>query len=269
MVRVLLVGTSGFIGAAYRLAAVGRGDGVVDLHYGADFGAVDFSGFDAVVNAACDPRYRVSAYDEALDVDLRLARALAASGAPATYYMLSSRKVYGAHAPFPATETAPIAPTDVYGVNKALTEAALSALPLAGLAVLRIANVYGDEVGRGSFFGAASRTLVQEGFVRLDISPFTRRDFIHVDDFACVLAELTAKKFTGVVNLGSGSSVELGRVALWLIEGFGSGRLICDSWEERDAFLLDSQKLKAWTSAHVGDVRSRCLEIGRNLKCKA
>ena len=36
-----------------------------------------------------------------------------------------------------------------------------------------------------------------------------------------------------------------GRLALWLIEGYGRGRLIIDSPDERDSFVLDTRNLKA------------------------
>ena len=49
----------------------------------------------------------------------------------------------------------------------------------------------------------------------------------------------------GVLNLGSGVALPVGRLALWLIEGFGRGRLVVESPEERDSFVLDTRNLKA------------------------
>ena len=267
MASILLVGATSFIGGGFRQAA-GNDHDVTVVGHGADFAALDFRRFDTVVNTAYDPRNRTGVYDPEADIDLRIARAIARSGATCRYVLLSSRKVYGEFAPFPAGERAPIAPTDAYGTNKAITERAVRDVLGNRVAILRIANVFGDELGRRSFFGIACGSLRAEGFVRLDISPFTRRDFIHLDDLCLALVDIVASEFIGVLNVGSGEAVELGRIGLWLIEGYGSGRLICDEWRERDDFLLDNERLRNITRAGIGDVRSRCIEIGRKLKCE-
>ena len=39
----------------------------------------------------------------------------------------------------------------------------------------------------------------------------------------------------GILNVGSGVALPIGRLALWLIEGYGRGRLTIDSPDERDS----------------------------------
>ena len=79
--------------------------------------------FSSVLNMAYDPRYFRVPYDAALDFDLQVAKRVAGKGPQ--FFMMSSRKVYGATAPFPTSESAPVEPTDQYGRNKAMTEQAV------------------------------------------------------------------------------------------------------------------------------------------------
>jgi hypothetical protein len=52
---------------------------------------------------------------------------------------------------------------------------------------------------------------------------------------------------------------------LWLLEGFGRGRLVCESWEERDAFVLDVDRSRKLTGfgCTLADLEHACLVIGR------
>jgi hypothetical protein len=82
-------------------------------------------------------------------------------------------------------------------------------------------------------------TLAAEGEIRFDMSPFTRRDFVPAEVAGRAVAALLRAPPGGIVNIGSGVALECGRLALWLIEGRGAGRLVCASPDERDTFALD------------------------------
>ena len=43
----------------------------------------------------------------------------------------------------------------------------------------------------------------------------------------------------GVLNVGSGIALPTGRLALWVLEGYGRGELVIESPREHDAFVLD------------------------------
>ena len=56
---------------------------------------------------------------------------------------------------------------------------------------------------------------------------------------------------------------------LWLIEGYGRGRLIIESPDERDSFVLDPRNLKALlggAGCSQDDLRERCVALGRQLR---
>jgi UDP-glucose 4-epimerase len=164
-------------------------------------------------------------------------------------------------------EDDPTGPTDRYGEQKlAIEEALLAILGDRLLTRLRLSNVFGHEPGRPTFMGRMLTTLAAEGEIRFDMSPFTRRDFVPAEVAGRAIAELLRAPPGGVVNIGSGVALECGRVALWLIEGRGAGRLVCASPDERDAFTLDVGRMRDLTGVVVDEpaIRAACLAVGRD-----
>ena len=263
LLNILLVGHASFLARA--LSATPQ-DGIELAgcpHH--QFHELDMSRFDIVANFAIAPRYRTEAYDEAHDVDLAVARLAAAAGR--AFVMLSSRKVYGPDAPFPAPENAPLAPADTYGRNKARTEVVLQELMRERLTILRLSNIFGLETGRSTFFGIALKSLHDTNRIVLDTSPAVRRDFLPVEDFCRGFHRVLKQRLTGTFNMGAGTATALGDIAASLIEGFGHGDLVVTSPEERDSFLLDSKALVRQIGPYCTpeEILRRCVEIGKKL----
>jgi UDP-glucose 4-epimerase len=239
---------------------------VSGVAHDADLSRIDFDAYAGVACFAYDERLRNGPYDEALDFERAVARAINRSHAH--FIMLSTRRVYGTSAPFPASEDAPVAPDDNYGRNKLRTEAAIEDMLDGRHTILRLANIFGFEVGRRTFFGIALKSLREGGRVTLDISPTVRRDFLPVGDFARVFYRVAALRPQGVFNLGSGQATAVGDVASWLIEGYGSGSIAVSAPRLHDAFLLDSQRLLQRIGAYGAtiDIRAQCLALGQRLR---
>jgi dTDP-4-dehydrorhamnose reductase/UDP-glucose 4-epimerase len=229
-------------------------------------------GIGCAVNFALDPAFRRDPWSPDIDADLRLAERIAGRGIHQV--LLSSRMVYApsdpARAGRPLSESDPAAPANVYGRNKLATEQALGALLGADLTVLRVANVIGWErqVGRTSFMTAMLHTLATDGRITLDVSPFVVRDFLPFENFARCLGAVAGTRPPGVFNLGSGVGVPVGRIALWLMEGYGSGELRVTSPVERDDFVLDIARMRALcppgvTEASLADY---CRKLGNRLR---
>ena len=71
-----------------------------------------------------------------------------------------------------------------------------------------------------------------------------------------------------MLNVGSGIGLPTGRLALWILEGYGRGELVIASTEEKDAFVLDIARLAAPVrpALHASAaLRDACLAIGRRL----
>jgi dTDP-4-dehydrorhamnose reductase/UDP-glucose 4-epimerase len=224
-------------------------------------------GVDRVICFARHPLLGQEDYrSETMDPDRRLAERIAERDV--AYVMVSSRKVYAPRAG-PLAETDPTAPTDLYGRHKLAAEEALRARLGPRLTILRLANVFGDEraPGRRTFFALTLHALACEGRIRFDMSPFVERDFLPVEACARLLAAIAATPPGGILNVGSGIALATGRLALWVLEGYGGGELVIGSTEEKDPFVLDVTRISeryGQPCTHE-DLRATCLELGRRI----
>ena len=263
--RVLIVGHNSFLAGhllqvlpAAEVRAVGHAEierpGLLD-------------GIGCVISFARHPLLGSERYEPAtMDPDLRLAERLGARDI--AYLMLSTRKVY-APASVPLAEDAPIGPLDAYGRQKLAAEEQLRARLGERLTILRLANIFGYErqPGRRTFLSISLDRLQSEGRIRFDMSPFVARDFLPVEHCARLLARIAAAPPGGVLNLGSGIGLPTGRLALWVIEGYGRGELVIDAPEEKDPFVLEVGRLTSLYGppCSYDDLRESCLAIGRRL----
>ena len=225
-------------------------------------------GIGKVINAARHPGSSQSDYDmEALDPDVRLARRI--GDRDIEMIMLSSRKVY-APSDQPLKETSATGPIDTYGANKLRAEERLRDLLEERLTILRLANIFGDErvPGRRSFLAMLLNRLSEQNQIRYDMSPFVERDFLPVETLAGLLSSITREPPGGVMNVGSGVALPTGKLALWIMEGFGGGELLISSHEEKDRFVLDVEKLEGryGPSCNLDDLKRRCLDLGQSLR---
>lgn len=266
--KVVVVGAGSLIAGALRARPETAGWRFLS-HRDALLDTAWLDGLDLLINCAFDPKLKHGPYDPRHDVDLQLAAALRRQGR-ARQIMLSSRMAYGPVGP-QLIEHAQPAPDRPYGQAKWATEQALAAALGDRLTVLRLANVFGDELrpGRQNFFAMALRSLRDSGRIVLDMSPFVERDFIPVEDVAAGLLAVAAAPRPGLYNLGAGHGTPTGRIAQWLIEGHGSGQLLCSELREFDAFWLDMRRSEAAFGLGplpVERIRQRCLLLGAALR---
>ncbi len=121
--------------------------------------------------------------------------------------------------------------------------------------VVRISNIYGpSKLVRPDLVP----TLIQNILSPNEVSVWSKkpvRDFLFLDDAAEAIIQLMETDYTGVVNLGSGASVSIGRIAE-ILEGI-SGKHVNDL--ERDVsgpmnFQCDNSlvnKLTGWAPKHT------------------
>lgn len=267
---IAVVGAGSFIAGALR-ARPDTADWRFVGHAAALSDEAWLDGVDTVLNCAFDPRLRAGPYDPALDVDRRLAQRLASHPA-VRYVMTGSRLAYGPAGPAARlVESAEPRPDRPYGIAKLAAERAVRDRLGDRATVLRIGNVFGLETGpgRASFFGVALRTLRESARIVLDVSPFVERDFIPVEDLAERLVAIAGAPRPGVFNLGSGTPIAIGRIALWLIEGYGAGALCVTDPHERDAFALDLEATRRAFGVQpvpAERIRAACIDVGRRLR---
>lgn len=264
--RWLLVGKNSFI-ARHLLKALPQNRMIARSH--GDLDAPDLlDGIDVVINCARHPGSSRDDYDiEQLDPDLALARCIGERDIK--MIMLSTRKVY-APSEQPLDENAPLGPSDAYGRNKLRAEQDVRKALGERLTILRLANIFGDEriAGRRSFLAMSLNRLAEQQQIRYDMSPFVERDFLPVDILAGLLARIVREPPGGIMNIGSGIALPTGRIALWIMEGYGGGDLLIDSYLEKDRFVLDISRLREryGTPCSMDDLKQRCLDLGLHLR---
>lgn len=258
---ILIVGKHSYLAKEFLAAnhslpirAIGH-EGISDL--------ANFDDVDCIVNFAFAPQLHSKAYDPALDIDTKLAIQAAARGIH--YVMLSSRKVYPANLEWNAEESATVTGIDEYGRNKVRIEENLRDMLGARLTILRPGNVFGYEIihGRPRFGAYLLNQLATSGSIHLSLSPFIRRDIVPVDFFCEVLGQVIQTRPSGIFNVGTGDAVEIGRIALWLLDGFGSGVLVVDGHEEVDQFQLNCTRQSTVLGMSCG--RERLAEFTKGL----
>jgi UDP-glucose 4-epimerase len=259
-----VVGRHSFL-AQHTMAALNPAETLATSHTEID--RPDFlDGIGCIVNFARHPMAASDACPLDETPDLRLARRIGKRDI--AYVMLSSRKVY-AQGEGPLPETAATGPSDAYGRNKLAVEDALRDLLGERLTVLRLANIFGYErtPGRTTFVSLSLDRLARDGRIHYAMSPFVERDFLPVSAFAQVLARLVEAPPGGILNVGSGIGLPTGRLALWILEGFGRGALVIESIEEKDPFVLDVGRLTSLYGrpCSLADLRDSCLAIGSHL----
>lgn len=263
---VLVVGKNSFI--AGHLLKVLPKDGVRAVSHDALSRPDLLDGVGTVINAARHPASGQADYDlETLDPDLHLARRIGERDID--MIMLSSRKVY-APSDQPLAETSPTSPIDAYGANKLRAEQYVARILGERLTILRLANIFGDEriPGRRSFLAMLLNRLGEQNQIRYDMSPFVERDFLPVEMVAMLLARIVREPPGGIMNIGSGLALPTGRLALWIMEGFGGGELLIDCPKEKDRFVLDIGKLEArfGKPCSLDDLKQRCLALGKAVR---
>jgi UDP-glucose 4-epimerase len=267
---IAVVGGSSFIGQALQALPQTAGWRFIDRHAALESDAW-LEGVACLLNCAFDSGLKAEPYSPERDVDLQLANRLQRHPR-VRYLMLSSRMVYG-----PASndgclhEALQPQPLNLYGRAKWTCEQALRALLGDRLTVLRLSNVCGYELvsGRRSFFAMAMASLRDQGRIVLDMSPFVERDFLPVEDLVEALVRIAERPQAGLFNLGAGHGVACGRVAQWLIEGYGSGELRVNNFREYDPFWLDirsASEAYGFTGVSPALLRDYCLSLGRRLR---
>lgn len=262
---ILVVGGGSFL-ARHFVAACEDPDGLRVVSH-RDYHPGQLAGVDRVVNFALHPDFRVGPYDPGHDLDRALA--IDIGDRPIHLVMLSSRKVYAGGGGRPLRENDPLAADGSgYGPNKVQTERFLQDHLGDRVTILRLSNIFGLESGRTTFMGIAQKSLAGTGRITLDVSPFTRRDFLPVDHFARLLWQVMGMCPSGPFNLGSGLALPVGQVVLWLLEGFGGGELVVSNYLERDSFSFDIKRLSALTGCvcRETEIRHYCLQLGRTLR---
>ncbi len=181
-----------------------------------------------------------AAYEQTALVRLR---ALLARGYQSVAYA-SSAVLYGDRAASPRSVSDPVYANDVYTRIKLASEGMVLE---RGGSVVRLSNLYGLGMARGTVLGTILGQLRQSGPMTVQTtSPV--RDFLWIDDAVMALFCLAESRASGVFNVGSGVGASIAELASTALDESGeTGRpVIATQTDARPSFLvLDISKTTA------------------------
>ena len=179
-------------------------------------------------------------------IDIQIARELVNS--KALYFFMSSRKVYGRNTELVVlNEESELKPFDFYSRNKFNAEKELKKILGERLSIVRISNIIGKPEIKNdykTFMGWITKSYLENGYLSLNQSKSTVRDFITKDYFQYVISELVKNNVVGIHNISSNLNLSLGDILGAIV---GPENVI----EENDAiltdqFLLSNEKTKKY-----------------------
>ena len=234
MKRVLITGSSGFIGGAlcrqldqmkesYQVYTLNR-SGAGQTHIRADITIDDLTSKiidtnpEVIVHLAGNVSvpYSVEFPLEDFNVNARgtLALLLAAKNTECKnfVYVTSGGAIYDSSAPIPFKENSPINPVSPYGLSKYVGEGYVRVLSEARgseWSSLAISNVYGSV--RIQKQGVVYRFWndIQSGISPTVFGASVARDFIHIDDVVDALIKVIEKPVNCRINISSNTSTKL------------------------------------------------------------
>lgn len=247
--RVLIVGTNGFIGSNVRRLLAAR-HGIVgadidpprvegDLQIAADnpdfLWLIERAGVDAIVNctgaASVPASFESPFHDYTLNTVrvVQMLEAIRQSGRSIRFVQLSSAAVYGNPVQIPVSEASAVSPVSPYGWHKLQAELVCqeySRIHGVESLCLRIFSAYGPGL-RKQVFWDVFRKAQRGPQVELFGTGEETRDFIFVDDIAeAIDCALQRGTFDGrSVNVGSGLSTTVRDAVTTLLGQLGSSSM--------------------------------------------
>lgn len=132
-----------------------------------------------------------------------------------SFLYLSSTRVYAGAASGREDATLALRPADpdqLYNASKAAGEALCLTLPHPGVRVVRLANVYGDDAGTGTFV-ADVLAAARNGAVESRTHPHSAKDYVALEDVLALLPRIALSGRERLYNLASGRNVRVGELA--------------------------------------------------------
>ncbi len=256
--RILITGSSGFIGSSLKRALLAKGHSVADFNSGdGDIASVKlkFTGLNYVFHLAGrsfvpdswkNPEEFRRVNVEGTRNVLELCRE---NNLPLAFM---SSYVYGIPKKLPISETDPVSPSNPYAQSKWEAEQLCQEYAHkygVAVTILRPFNIYG--VKQPAHFLIPK--IIQQALDRsagkitlMDLSP--KRDYIYMDDLIGAMILLFEKKKTGAFNIGSGYSLSVMQIAEAVLKAAGVKKEIIATGEKRaneiPDVVADISKLK-------------------------
>ena len=166
---------------------------------------------------------------------------------PAQLIYLSSMVVYGDQTSVPREESESISPSQPYGMHKKQLEN--ECLSYAKATVLRLSNVYGPQLVKGTVISDINDQLIQSGDIRIK-NHDSIRDFLHIEDLCKAVEILIDQPQSGLFNLGSGEGTSVYQIAKKMLAISGNQKrniVSSHSTSNSSVLILDISKIRKKT----------------------
>jgi dTDP-glucose 4,6-dehydratase/UDP-glucose 4-epimerase len=227
--KILILGSSGFIGNSVKLYFLNRGLNVTVIdreELQSDYTFVKLlSETDVIINCIGSANVGLSFSDTSLDFDSNVLVVKRILEVMRTYDLnkikfinLSSAAVYGNPLELPTHENAPTLPLSPYGYHKLISELLMKEYSQCfGLRTLslRVFSAYGSGQKKLLFWDLHKKIEAASGIIKLFGTGEESRDYIHADDIAKqVLLVIENANFEGEsLNVANGQEVRISTVA--------------------------------------------------------
>jgi nucleoside-diphosphate-sugar epimerase len=259
--KILITGSSGFIGTSLKHTLVTEGYPVVDFNSSdgdIESAPLNFSGVDYVIHLAGKSFVPDSWKNPAefMRVNVEGTRnVLEFCRKNNTPLMFMSSYVYGIPVRLPIDENHPVNPSNPYAQSKHEAEKVCMAYTEkygVPVTILRPFNVFGKNQP-GHFLVpkiiAQALDRSQKQVELFDLSP--KRDYVYMDDLVRAMVLLLEKRKTGIFNIGSARSLSVKEIAEIILKAAGVKKEIVSSCEVRHHeipdVVADISKIKSET----------------------
>ena len=219
--------------------------------------------FDYIVNTSIDKKYIYNKYNEKFDNDLKISKLI--YNKKIIYIFISTRKVYPSKPNL--KESSKLTPRSNYSKSKLITEQKLNKQLKNNLVILRVSNIIGDKIS----IKKIHRTFIdiffeniKRGIVIDNGSTF--KDFLSIDKFCQIFANIIKKNLVGIYNVSIGQKVYLNDLINWLNK-FNKKELkkINIIKKNNESFYLNNKKLmsKIKIKNSLLDLKRYCYQLSK------
>ena len=243
--KLLIIGKNSFIGSnIYNFFKKIKGVRIINFNDFLSKNINYLNKFDYLINCSISQKYIIHKYESKNDFDFIIAKKIAKSNIH--YIFLSTRKVY--ESKFNITENSITKPSCNYSQNKLKTEKKLLKIFKKRLTILRISNLIGLPIKKANnkshftfmdyfFENTKNKIIFNNGN--------TYKDFISIDKFSEIIAQIIKNKLSGIYNVSLGKKIYINTLINWLnyYNKEASSYQKIEKKYDKDCFTLNNNKL--------------------------
>jgi nucleoside-diphosphate-sugar epimerase len=157
---------------------------------------------DVIINCSNSKNFFYKKYNLKNDRNLKIANIV--KNYNITFYLLSTRQVYAQK--LHLTEKSKLKPLNLYAKNCLYSEKNCKKVLKSNLVILRLANVFGYEIGKkkkSSLVSLIYKSL-KKGEINIDNNFYLFKDFLPITLLCLYIKKLIKLNVTGIINVGSG-----------------------------------------------------------------